>query len=94
MIGSGRSLEPQAANSAFRNFSRPAIGPRAEPTPRIFSRSSRLPDAGSFPKNTSMRSPVGPGLSRFPAGPGEVHVESIYSRQYLPTKAARAEELR
>jgi hypothetical protein len=60
MIGSGRSLEPQAANSAFRNFSRPAIGPRAEPTPRIFSRSSRLPDAGSFPKNTSMRSPVGP----------------------------------
>ena len=94
MIGSGRSLEPQAANYAFPNFSRPAIGPRDEPTPPISSRSLRVPGAGSFPNNMLMRSPIGPGSSRIPAGPGEVHDESIYSRQYLPTKEARAEELR
>jgi hypothetical protein len=94
MIGSGRSLEPQAANSALLSSTAPATGPWGEPTPPIFNPSSRLPGAGSFPNNTSKKSAVGPGLSRFPAGPGEVHVESIYSRRYLPTKAARAEELR
>jgi hypothetical protein len=68
--------------------------PRAEPTPPISSRSSRLPGAGSFPNNTSKRSPVEPGWSRTLVEPSEVHDESIYSRQQLPTKAPRADELR
>jgi hypothetical protein len=41
----------RTANSQLcvSNFLRPATGPQAEPTPPIFSRSPRLPDAGSFP---------------------------------------------
>ena len=49
--GSGRSLEPQAANSALLSSTAPATGPRGEPTPPIFSRSSRLPGAGNFRNN-------------------------------------------
>jgi len=71
MIGSGRSLEPQTVNSASRNFTRPATGPRGEPTPPISSRSLRVPGAGSFPNNMSKRSPVA-RLEPHPREPGEV----------------------